>query len=113
MLFEYTRLPFGISSAPAMSQGVIEGLLQNILGVVVYSDDVLIAGKTNKDHLKSLDTVLKWMEDAGMLLNKDKCCFMTKSVSYLGISLMQRDYTLLKRSYKLFETHPALKPQIN
>ena len=24
------------------------------------------------------------MEDAGMLLKKDKCCFMTKSVSYLG-----------------------------
>ena len=28
--------------------------------------------------------VLKWIEDAGMLLKKDKCCFMTKSVSYLG-----------------------------
>ena len=40
-LFEYTRLPFGISSAPAVFQRVMEGLLQDIPGVVVYIDDVL------------------------------------------------------------------------
>ena len=28
--------------------------------------------------------VLKCMEDAEMLLKKDKSCFMTKTVSYLG-----------------------------
>ena len=83
-LFEYTRLPFGISSAPAIFQRVMEGLLRDISGVVVYIDDILITGKTNEDHLQSLETVLKRMEDAGILLKKDKCCFMTKSVSYLG-----------------------------
>ena len=30
-LFRYTRLPFGISSAPAIFQRVIEGLLQGII----------------------------------------------------------------------------------
>ena len=83
-LFEYTRLPFGISSAPAIFQRVMEGLLQDIPGVVVYIDDFLITCKTNEDHLQSFETLLKRMEDAGMLLKKDKCCFMTKSVSYLG-----------------------------
>ena len=62
----------------------MDGLLQDIPGVVVYIDDVIITGKTNKDHLQLLKMVLKWIEDAGMLLKKDKCCFMTKSVSYLG-----------------------------
>ena len=83
-LFEYTRLPFGVSTTHAIFQRVMEGLLQDIPGVVVYIDDFLITCKTNEDHLQSFETLLKRMEDAGMLLKKDKCCFMTKSVSYLG-----------------------------
>ena len=35
-LFRYTRLPFGISSAPGIFQRVIESLLQGIKGVAVY-----------------------------------------------------------------------------
>ena len=50
----------------------------------MYIDDILITGKTDEDHLNLLEMVLKRMEDLGMLLNKDKCCFMTTSVSYLG-----------------------------
>ena len=34
--------------------------------------------------MKSLETVLKRIKDAGMLLKKEKCVFMAKSVSYLG-----------------------------
>jgi hypothetical protein len=28
--------------------------------------------------------VLKWLQDAGLHLKKEKCCFMAKSVQYLG-----------------------------
>ena len=43
-LFEYTRLPFGVSSAPAIFQRVMDTLLVNIPNVAVYLDDILIAG---------------------------------------------------------------------
>ena len=70
-LFQYKRLPFGISSAPAIFQRVMESLLQGIAGVVVYLDDVLVTGRTNEEHLESLELALKRMEEAGLLLKKE------------------------------------------
>ena len=43
-LFEYTRLPFGVSSAPGIFQRVMESILRGIPNVVVYLDDILITG---------------------------------------------------------------------
>ena len=41
-LFRYTRLPFGISSAPGIFQRVMENILQGISNVTVYLDDILL-----------------------------------------------------------------------
>ena len=51
-LFRYTRLPYGISSAPGIFQQVMEGLLQGIEGIIVYIDDMLVSGATAEEHLK-------------------------------------------------------------
>ena len=40
-LFQYNRLPFGISSAPGIFQRVMESILHGIPKVVVYLDDIL------------------------------------------------------------------------
>ena len=43
-LFEYTRLPFGIASAPSIFQRRMENLLQGIPRVCVHLDDILVSG---------------------------------------------------------------------
>ena len=43
-LVQYTRLPFGVSSAPVIYQRVMNNMLKSISGVCVYLDDVLISG---------------------------------------------------------------------
>ena len=83
-LFQYTRLPFGISSAPAIFQRVMEGLLQGIPHVSVYLDDILITGKNDVEHLATLEAVLTRFEEAGLRLKRSKCVFMAPSVEYLG-----------------------------
>ena len=75
-LFHYNRLPFGVSSAPAVFQRTMENLLQGIPNVCVYLDDVLVTGRSVADHLKNLDDVLSRMESAGIRLKKAKCRFM-------------------------------------
>ena len=83
-LFQYTRLPFGISSATGIFQRVIESLLQGIDGVVVYLDDILVTGSTEEAHLKELEEVLRRLEQAGLRVKQSKCAFMRPSVCYLG-----------------------------
>ena len=53
-LFQYTRLLFGVSSAPAIFQRTMENLLQGLEHVVVYLDDILITGQTEEEHLANL-----------------------------------------------------------
>lgn len=82
--FRYTRLPFGISSAPGIFQRVIESILQQIEGVVVYLDDILITGKSKEAHLKTLDEVFNRPDRAGLQVKQSKCEFLKSSVTYLG-----------------------------
>ena len=62
----------------------MDNLLQ---GLVFYIDDILITGRTEEKHLRTLDKVLQILEDAGMRLKKEKCVFMVCSVEYLGHSI--------------------------
>ena len=83
-LYEYTRLPFGVSSAPSIFQRTMENLLQGIEKLAIYIDDILITGRTEEEHLCNLDEVLQRLEEAGMRLKEKKCTFMAESVEYLG-----------------------------
>ena len=51
--YRYTRQPFGIASALAVFQRIMEQILQGI-PVVVYTDNLLITGRDEAIHLKVL-----------------------------------------------------------
>ena len=74
-LFQYNRLPFGISCAPGIFQRVMDSLLKGIPGVVVYLDDILVTGPSEEEHLSSLKQVLTRLQEAGLRLNRRKCHF--------------------------------------
>ena len=86
-LFQFNRMPFGISSAPGAFQRVMESLLQGIPHVAVFLDDILITGTTNDEHLASLREVLSRMEKAGLRLKETKCKFFQEEIEYLGFNI--------------------------
>lgn len=62
----------------------MEALLQDIPAVMVYIDDILITGKSDEEHLETLEKVLVRLEEAGLKLKKSKCLLMAPSVTCLG-----------------------------
>ena len=83
-LYRYTRLPFGVASAPAVFQKTMDTILEGMKGVICYIDDILITGSTEAEHLENLEHVLQRFRQHGIRVKRNKCYFMQSSVQYLG-----------------------------
>ena len=59
----------------------MESMLHDIPNVVVYIDDILITGVSEKEHLETPDRVLERLETVGLHAKKHKCKFMVPSVT--------------------------------
>ena len=61
-LYQYTRLPFGVASAPAIFQKVMDTVLQGLPKVICSLDDILISASTPEEHLDNVKQVLQRLE---------------------------------------------------
>ena len=52
----------------------MENILQNIPHVCIYLDDILIMGKTDAEHLNTLNEELKWSWSEAGGANVFLCC---------------------------------------
>ncbi len=108
-LFQYTHLPYGVASAPGIFQRVMENVLQGLKHTVVYIDDILITGESEKEHMSNVKNVLKRLMEAGLKLRKSKCEFMLPSVSYLGYQVDATGVHPLPEKVKAIEEAPEPK----
>ena len=83
-LYQYTRLPFGVASAPAIFQKTMDVVLKGLPQVICYLDDILITGSTEEGHLTNLECVLERLRKYGIRAKWSKCAFLKPSVEYLG-----------------------------
>lgn len=82
-------MPFGVSSAPAIWQKTLESILEDIEGVIIFYDDVLVWGKTQAEHDARLRAVLKRFEEACLRLRREKCLISQPQVQYIGYEVCE------------------------
>ena len=87
--YKFNRLPFGISSAQDVFQAVTSEMFEDIEGVEVIVDDILVWGSTVEEHDARLERVLERTQERNLKLNKDKSQIRLKEISYIGHILSQ------------------------
>uniref|UniRef100_A0AAV2MCZ8 ribonuclease H n=1 Tax=Knipowitschia caucasica TaxID=637954 RepID=A0AAV2MCZ8_KNICA len=70
--------------SPAIFQRMMEGLLSRIPNVAVYLDDILLTGRSDHEHLETLNEVLRRLQEAGLRLKRNKCAFLEREAEFLG-----------------------------
>lgn len=85
-LWEFEVLPFGISSAPATFERLMECVMRGLQWrtLLVYLDDIIVYSKDVPEHLKRLEEVLRRLRGANLKLKPTKCHLFSRRVEYLG-----------------------------
>ena len=82
-LFRIERLYFGVSSASAIFQSVMDRVLSGVKNVVYYLDDILIITRSVEEHTKALSEVLQRLERHDIKAKVSKCGFFKLGVNGL------------------------------
>jgi len=83
-LFQFRRMPFGLSGAPSSFQRLINSICGDLSFVTTYLDDLLVHSANLHEHQQHLNTLFQRMSNAGLTFRGSKCHIGLSSVTYLG-----------------------------
>ena len=72
-LYRWTRMPFGLSSAPSAFQKIIAIITKGCKGSKNLLDDIAVWGRTKAEHDARLACVLQRLDKFNLRLNSAKC----------------------------------------
>lgn len=83
-LMQFTRLPFGLSTACQTYARLMRIVLDGIANTTFYFDNILVFSKTWTEHLSTLEEVMDRLRLHGLTVKPNKCHFGFSSIQYLG-----------------------------
>ena len=91
-LYCFRVMPFGLKSAGATYQRLINKIFSELLGISmeVCIDDMLVKSIVAQDHVTHLDQTFSILRQTNMMLNPSKCTFAVRAGKFLGFMVSQR-----------------------
>ena len=95
-LYEFTRMPFGLSNAGASFCCLMEMCLgdQQYLALLFYLDDICIFSSSVDEMLNRIEMVLKRLQDFNLKIKPKKSFFFQSKVLFLGHMLSKEGISL-------------------
>ncbi|BES92812.1 Hypothetical Protein NTJ_05622 [Nesidiocoris tenuis] len=82
--YRMNRLSFGIKTAPAEFNRIMDQILREIPKCEYYFDDIVVHGETKEECAENLDACLRQLQKFDLHLNQRKCVFFEEQIDFLG-----------------------------
>ena len=92
--FKYKRAPYGLSLiAEHYNRRMVEAF-EGLSGFRRVVDDIVIYDKDETSHINHVRQFLQWCQERHITLNKEKCRFSCRQVTFAGLKLSSEGYRI-------------------
>ena len=107
--WEYKRLPFGLKTAPATFQRMMNTVPSGLTGskCFVFLDDIVVYARSLAEHNTKLREVSDRIRMNCLKLKLEKCEFLRKEVNYMGHVISENGVLLDPAKTKIIEEYPS------
>ena len=89
-LYYWNRMNMGIATASEIFQETMQAMFHDLdKNVKVALDDIMIHSESKEEGQAILTAVLNRISESGMTLNKEKCAFLQKEVTFFGVTVSE------------------------
>ncbi len=85
-LYDWTVMPFGLKNATNTFTRTMSIVFKEMGDrfLKIFVDDLNIHSENWEEHLQHLDAIFFKLREVNLKLNLNKCCFVAKSIVFLG-----------------------------
>lgn len=110
--YRFTRLPYGINSAPEVWQKAMCEVFDGIEGILMYMDDILIYGTNIQEHNNRLEKVLQRAREKNLKFAKEKMQLAVKKIKYIGHTISEHGVEVDSKKIESISCFPTPKTKV-